>query len=286
LRPRDPVPLTVRAAEYRASPEMDLIQETPTKRRKTEDGHVSRGRAYDSEDDSGDDLFQGHETVATVPVFNRPFARSHGSLPLSSPPIHVTQPTQIIEKNTPGSSRKPSVIQVAASSPIRPPGTVSPNGAPQRGTGGLASMMAPAGTMFRPPMGVVKPPVIDLSDDDGPVYRGGPSDDESQQVRRNDIKPSTFVQSTKDSRSKVFRARVKHQTSRVLSMTREIEMIAKQHPRLPANVQLMSWLMRMGAQDDRSSNDRQVLLRPSRCMTCPLTASRTSSFASKWSECK
>lgn len=201
MRPRDPVPLTVRAAEYRASPEMDLIQETPTKRRKTEDGHVSRGRAYDSEDDSGDDLFQGHETVATVPVFNRPFARSHGSLPLSSPPIHVTQPTQIIEKNTPGSSRKPSVIQVAASSPIRPPGTVSPNGAPQRGTGGLASMMAPAGTMFRPPMGVVKPPVIDLSDDDGPVYRGGPSDDESQQVRRNDIKPSTFVQSTKDSRS-------------------------------------------------------------------------------------
>jgi len=172
---------------------MDLIQETPTKRRKTENGHISRGQAYDSEDDSGDDLFQGHETVATVPVSNRPFARHHGSLPPSSPPIHVTQPTQIIEKNTPGSSQKPSIVQVAASSPSRPP-------AP-RGTGGLAVMMAPAGTVFRPPMGVVKPPVIDLSDDEGPVYRGGPSDDESQQVRRNDIKPSTFVRSTKDSRS-------------------------------------------------------------------------------------
>lgn len=172
---------------------MDSVQETPAKRRKIENGHVSRGQTYDSEDDSGDDLFQGHETVATIPIPNRIFARSLGSLPPSSPPVHVTQPTQIIEKNTPDSNRKPSIVQVAASSPSRPPA--------RKGTGGLASMMAPAGTVFRPPMGVVKPTVIDLSDDEGPVYRGGPSDDESQQVRRNDIKPSTFVQSTKDSRS-------------------------------------------------------------------------------------
>ena len=182
---------------------MDLIQETPTKRRKTETGHVTEGRAYDSQDDSGDDLFKGHETVATVPLPNRPFSRSNSTLPPSSPPTHITQPTQIIERDTPSSGRKPSIIQVAASSPARPSTTIPRlNGAFKKGPGGaLASMMAPAGTTFRLPMGVAKPPVIDLSDDDGPTYRGGPSDDESQQDRRVDIKPSTFVHNTKDNRA-------------------------------------------------------------------------------------
>lgn len=165
---------------------MDLIHETPTKRRKTESGHISSGRAYDSQDDSGDDLFQGHETVATVPI------PSKSSLPPSSPPSYITQPTQIIEKNTPNNIRKPSILQIAASSPVGP-STSAVNRPPRNGPA-LASLMAPAGTSFRPPMGVRKPAVIDLSDDDGPTYKGGPSDEESQQNQR-DLKPSKFVHS-------------------------------------------------------------------------------------------
>ena len=122
------------------------------------------------------------------------------SSPPSSP--YVTQPTQIIERKTPktdNSGRQESIVQVAASSPIRPPtAQSSPQNlkAPFRS---LASSLAPPGTAFRPPVGISRPParpqVVDLSDDDeGPTYRGGSSDEDSQRGRMVNIKPSTFIQ--------------------------------------------------------------------------------------------
>ena len=180
---------------------MDLIHDTPTKRRKTENGHIAQTQTYDSQDDSGDDLFQGHETIATVPLPGKSRSRSNSaSVPLT-PVSYVTQATQIIDKGTSSDGRQPSVVQVAASSPAAKPSNSQflTNGIYKKSPGGfLANAMAPAGTNFRPPMGVRKPPVVDISDDDGPGYRGGPSDEESQQNRRNDIKPATFVHSARD----------------------------------------------------------------------------------------
>lgn len=172
---------------------MDSVLETPTKRRKTDNGYVPGGQPYDSEDDSGDELFEGHETVATVPLPERTL----------SPPVYVTQPTQIINDNTQGFSRsvqRPSIVQVAASSPARASTSASSStstGVVKDKLNAVAGMMAPAGTSFRLPKGITKPPpVIDLSDDEGPIYRGGSSEDESQ-PNRADIKPTTFVQSSK-----------------------------------------------------------------------------------------
>ena len=191
-------------AESSPSRVMDMIQDTPTKRRKLGNGYVDEGRGYNSQDDSGDDLFQGHETVATVPLPGRLFTPAESSSPPSSPPPHLTQPTQIVDQKTPISGRKPSIIQVAASSPAQSSKAIpTPTGSSKISHGGsLASIMAPAGTAFRLPMGVKKPQVIDLSDDEGATYRGGPSDEEHTQDRRVDIKPSTFVHSTRDAQPK------------------------------------------------------------------------------------
>ena len=110
-----------------------------------------------------------------------------------------TQPTQLINRSssqiTAVSSPHKSVVQVAASSPTP---------APVRRPGGiLASAMAPAGTVFRVPHGVTKaprrPPVIDISDDDGPSYRGGSSDSDTAELRKHDIKTSSFGRRGQDS---------------------------------------------------------------------------------------
>lgn len=219
--------------------EQDIVRESPAKRRKTtsqEKIGTSQGR-YNSQDDSGDEIFNGNETVATVPVnrppsfqlgttqppasaapetddyetvttvpITRPLTTQPTQLP-SSPSIQVTQPTQIIDASTPRpdtNSRKPSIVQVAASSPLRPPPTPNSQSismSKPRPLGGvLASAMAPAGTTFRPPLGVqrpqVKPSVIDISDDDGPTYKGKASDDELSILSKADIKPSMFAKST------------------------------------------------------------------------------------------
>ena len=177
---------------------MDSVQETPLKRRKMQTGYVTNGQAYDSQGDSVDDFFNDFETIATIPIRRSLPKRTSPDL-LSSPAAHVTQPTQIIRRETPGldsSGRKPSVVQVAASSPARMAALCSPRTtAVNEYSGKLACAMAPAGTAFRPPLGVTKPPIIDLSDDEGPTYRGDSSDDELQRGLRADIKPSTFIQS-------------------------------------------------------------------------------------------
>ena len=175
---------------------MDSVTDTPVKRRKTETGHVG-SQSYNSQDDSGDDLFADFETVATVPLTPNPSITINRDKSLS-PASYVTQPTQILDRGFQGQgqvNRKPSLVQVAASSPLKAPSIPSP----ARKPGGiLASIMAPPGTTFQLPIGVsktpIKPAVIDLSDDELSIrYRGGLSDDDSQRNRAT-IKPSTFIQ--------------------------------------------------------------------------------------------
>lgn len=162
----------------------DLVPDSPAvKRQKTAGGF--KGASYNSSQDDGDDLFDDID---------------------SSPPAHVTQPTQILDRtgivissppraSQPGSSN-PAEVQVMASSPFRPP--QSERKRPMGGrpnAGRLASVMAPAGTAFQLPHGVQstasKPQMIDLDDDDGPTYKGGASDNEG--ANRADIKPTSFV---------------------------------------------------------------------------------------------
>lgn len=172
---------------------MESVRETPAKRRKTGEGYMATGEPYDSQNDSGDALFEDYETVATVPLLKPSTPPQQGGTETFLTPTHITQPTQIIQ---PTGGQKSPVIQVAASSPFRQSSPSSPAPTKSKRPGGiLASAMAPAGTLFRPPIGVRKPPVVDLSDDDGPTFRGGSSDDESQGRNRIDIKPSTFIQS-------------------------------------------------------------------------------------------
>ena len=183
--------------------EMESVQETPVKRRKIETDQIAGNNSYNSQEDSGDDLFRDHETVDTVPLPKRNVTpRSPGLV--SSPTPYVTQPTQLIDRSTPkpnGMSHNQSVVQVVASSPIRSPPTTStiPNTIGTRKTGGiLASAMAPPGTAFRLPMGVAKSPaskpVVTISDDEGPIYQGSSSEEDSQRTRMANIKPSTFIQ--------------------------------------------------------------------------------------------
>lgn len=179
---------------------MESIQETPTKRRKTQKGYVANDEPYDSQDDSGDNNSDDYETVATLPVQRSIPRPATPELP-SSPYTYTTQPTQIAvalqSRIGDSSGQNSSVVQVAASSPSSIPLSSPARPSDTKWQGGkLAKLMAPAGTAYRSPMGVVKPKVIDFSDDEGPTYRGGSSDEEPLKSLKGDIKPSTFIQST------------------------------------------------------------------------------------------
>ena len=186
---------------------MDSVQETPAKRRKLENRGVASNFAYDSQSDSGDEIFDDYETVATVPLPKRP-TQQNNTFDLISSPAYVTQPTQIITKGTPSrQDSSQSIVQVAASSPARASNAASPTPSKCFTGGRIANSMAPAGTAFRPPPGITKapptaaakpPPVHEISDDDLPVYNGS-SDEDSQTSRKADIKPSTFIQSAQRS---------------------------------------------------------------------------------------
>lgn len=179
---------------------IESIQETPTKRRKTQTGYVANDEPYDSQDDSGDNNSDDYETVATLPVQRSIPRLATPELP-SSPYTYTTQPTQIAvalqSRIGDSSGQNSSVVQVAASSPGSIPLSSPARPSDTKWQGGkLAKLMAPAGTAYRSPMGVVKPKVIDFSDDEGPTYRGGSSDEEPLKSLKGDIKPSTFIQST------------------------------------------------------------------------------------------
>ncbi|KAI9834721.1 MAG: hypothetical protein M1819_002806 [Sarea resinae] len=178
------------------------VSSLAAKRRKLSPSASQLSQGYNSQEDSGDELFNEYDTVETVP-WTRPQTPPQANREtILSSPAYVTQPTQIIDKpaQTPDSTtRKSSVVQVAASSPFRPADTTQTTvTAPTTSSGGiLANAMAPAGTAFRPPFGIrrapPKQPVIDISDDDGPTYHADSSSDDADTSKTADIKPSTFA---------------------------------------------------------------------------------------------
>ncbi|KAL9605817.1 MAG: hypothetical protein Q9179_001003 [Wetmoreana sp. 5 TL-2023] len=179
---------------------MDSVQETPAKRRRIEGGYAIGDTGCHSDNDSAENLFDGYETVDTVPL-PRHLPSQHPSsalIPLS-PPFHVTQPTQILDKrtSTPDGIPEQSVVQVAASSPLVNPGSSYPSPTIRNSKGTLPSRMAPPGTAFRHPADFRKTVRVELSsdEDDIRIYRPRSSDEESESNRKADIKPSKFVMS-------------------------------------------------------------------------------------------
>ena len=70
---------------------MDIIQETPTKRRKLDAGDVSQNKSYDSDNDSGDSLLGDYDAFTTLPPLHKSTLQDS----------YVTQPTQIVNTSTP-----------------------------------------------------------------------------------------------------------------------------------------------------------------------------------------
>jgi SWI/SNF-related matrix-associated actin-dependent regulator 1 of chromatin subfamily A len=145
---------------------------------------------YNSDNDSGDELFAGW-----VP---------------DTPGGYQTQPTQIIDRSLQVGSNPPDttnhIVQVPASSPFSGRDNHSPQPAANnvnklvQNGGSVArnpvSMgMAPAGTTYRPPQGIVSKPVLNFitieDDDDGPQFQGGSSDEDV--LTSADIKPTMFM---------------------------------------------------------------------------------------------
>lgn len=170
----------------------------PSKRQKiTEDGGYSSSNpvsahntasntgAYNSEADSGDELFAGF-----IP---------------DTPAKYETQPTQILDRSANNLSSRLSTppetpqndVQVPASSPLTGKDTAPIKPAQQNGVApqkrSLAMSMAPAGTTFKPPHGIIAKPAstyITIDDDEPQVIDSDSSEDELH--AKADIKPSTF----------------------------------------------------------------------------------------------
>ena len=132
-----------------------------------------------------------HDTLATLPANTGYPETQHTNAAM------LTQPTQIISRSPPANTRSsPTTVQVAASSPI-------PTPVPARKPSGVlaSTLMAPAGTAFRRPFApaqVKAPPITIDSDDEGPTYKGDSSDDEKQEIRRGDIRTTTFQRKQAD----------------------------------------------------------------------------------------
>lgn len=119
------------------------------------------------------------------------------------PPVFETQPTQILDKFA-SSPATPASVQVPASSPFTgrdqstPQPRTIPNGVPPPRIN-LASAMAPAGTAYKPPAGIVSKPtpfaidLLDSDEEDGPKFEGGESDSDDGRQAKANIKPSTFA---------------------------------------------------------------------------------------------
>jgi SWI/SNF-related matrix-associated actin-dependent regulator 1 of chromatin subfamily A len=175
-----------------------LVPDSPAvKRQRTANGYTSTSNSanntgtYNSDNDDGDALFEGF-------IPDTPGGTFH------------TQPTQIIDRSntTPGPAQQPfssppetPVVQVPASSPFsgRDSEVAKPvQNAVSLPRKNLAMSMAPAGTAFRPPPGIVRKPLaptyitIDDDEDDGPKFQGGSSDEDDTLPSAN-IKPTTFA---------------------------------------------------------------------------------------------
>ena len=147
---------------------------------------------YNSQDDSGDELFD-HETIATIPLSQQQIPyKELANWTSSSPPLYITQPTQMLfhskEPSQAKNAGRPTssfpTVQVPASSPV----AKSPvaHRMPAAVTG---RSIAPPGTMFRQPAVPPKTAPGPSSDDDILLRNSSSSDDD---LPDPDIKPTIF----------------------------------------------------------------------------------------------
>ncbi|KAF2164518.1 hypothetical protein M409DRAFT_25395 [Zasmidium cellare ATCC 36951] len=191
-----------------------IVDDTPNKRRRLNHESSKSGKAWDSQDDSGEEFTEDDfHTVATMPAtdtqkrrfaYNASQLRSDlggGYAQTSSQQSYTTQPTQTLHRATQPTQPLSSMneVQVERSSPLGPSNstqtqTQKPVPRPQfsRPTGVLANAMAPPGTTFRRPVNAQPKPAainLDSDEDDPPVEH---SDDETQGLSST-IKPTNFT---------------------------------------------------------------------------------------------
>jgi SWI/SNF-related matrix-associated actin-dependent regulator 1 of chromatin subfamily A len=187
---------------------ISLVNDSPAvKRQKTASGYNSTSNSasntgtYNSDNDDGDDLFKGYvpdtpDTYETQPTQ----IIDPSAAPPSSPPAPATpSPVVQVPRSSPFSARASDYVKIGYNASRPKPiqgGAVQPPKRP------LALAMAPAGTAYRPPHGIVKRPSpqpktainLDDSEDDGPKFQGGDSSDDEALANAN-IQPTSFTKS-------------------------------------------------------------------------------------------
>ncbi|KAI1765339.1 SNF2 family N-terminal domain-containing protein [Hypoxylon sp. FL1150] len=154
---------------------------------------------------------------------------AQGSIPCSSPYFtqptqlvnRATQPTQIVNRTTLGAPSSPLVpsspgtaIEVPASSPFQSKSRAKPSSTLDKKPGvasKVGSLMAPAGTSYRPPARVQAPQrpskpagykdYLDISDDDLLADYKNRDSSGDEKPSRGDIRPSSFVKKDNSSLS-------------------------------------------------------------------------------------
>ncbi|KAL7628788.1 DNA-dependent ATPase fun30 [Parahypoxylon ruwenzoriense] len=185
--------------------------------RTTQHGGRAQGSkaAYIEIDDDDLDELANDDIPCSSPYFTQPTQIVN----------RTTQPTQIVNRTTlkaPSSPLVPSTpsttIEVPASSPFQPKSQAKPSTASAAPAGldkkpavtsriGVGSLMAPAGTSFRPPAmqqssrkasgSATKKDYLDISDDDLlEDYKKHDSSDDDNTPMRGDIRPSSFMKKT------------------------------------------------------------------------------------------
>ncbi|KAK3062104.1 hypothetical protein LTS18_004818, partial [Coniosporium uncinatum] len=178
----------------------DPILDSPSDQR-AQSTHSQHTRQYDTEEDSGDDIFEDHETIATLPVQRHNIPTQPVNTYSSSPAPYTTQPTQPLSRDT-----QVTVVQVPVSSPPPTPAPI------QRKISRPTGRYIPPGCDFRPPPKLPAPShIVDL-DDDPPVAHQTSSEDELTKSR-SDIKPTNFAAG---GRSQAYKPKELSQTQAML----------------------------------------------------------------------
>ncbi|KAL1303705.1 hypothetical protein AAFC00_007057 [Neodothiora populina] len=220
----------------------DSIQESPVKRQRTQNGYRPTGRPQQPHVRQHS-ASQAHNTIATQPLSQVGGFSVAGLLSQinGSPSSYVTQPTQPLNRrqNDNANANATPMVEVGRSSPPLPAGsTLSPvSGATPRKQAqpaaaaaaaaaaatatvpsglkrpGMGSRLAPAGTAFRRPPGVLpRPQPIAIPDDDDddedipdpPIDRD--SDDDTQPMHST-IRPTEFTRGGRNLHSSPNRVR-------------------------------------------------------------------------------
>ncbi|KAI1774124.1 SNF2 family N-terminal domain-containing protein [Hypoxylon cercidicola] len=229
-------------------PRRDSASGTPGTSRKAQPGSRAQNSsvAYIEVDDDDTDELANDSIPCSSPYFTQPTQ-------LIS---RTTQPTQIVNRTTLGMPSSPLVpstpsraIEVPASSPFQPKNQATPVSDKKPGMASrVGSLMAPAGTSYRPPAmrqapqrpnkAAVQKDYLEISDDDLLADYKNHDSSEDERPSRGDIRPSSFVKKgnsllsskpevqsldTDISLNDIRDIRLRHLTRQVYNIVRDVE---------------------------------------------------------------